>query len=54
MSGKSSIALKLVAAVVHARRTRLMSGRASVESTHIGIVAVHDERLEGARWRLRA
>jgi hypothetical protein len=49
MSGKSSIALNVVAAVVHARRTRLLSGRASVESTHIGIVAVHKERLDDAR-----
>ncbi|PAW70856.1 MAG: hypothetical protein B9S26_09240 [Opitutia bacterium Tous-C4FEB] len=49
MSGKSSIALNLVAAVVHARRTRLLSGRASGESTHIGVIAVHDERLDDAR-----
>jgi hypothetical protein len=49
MSGKSSIALNLVAAVVHARRTHLLSGRASGESTHIGIIAVHKERLDDAR-----
>jgi hypothetical protein len=50
MSGKSSIALNVVAAVIHARRTRLLSGRASGESTHIGIITVHDERLDDARW----
>ncbi|MSU53976.1 MAG: hypothetical protein EXS41_11405 [Opitutaceae bacterium] len=50
MGEKSSIALNVVAAVVHARRTRLLYGGASGENTRIGIIAAHEERLDGARW----
>jgi hypothetical protein len=45
VGGKSSIALNVVAAVVHARRTRLLDGRASGESPHIGIIAVAEELI---------
>lgn len=43
-------ALNVMTTDTHARRTRLAFEKAFGESTRIGIIAIPDERFEGARW----
>ena len=48
--GRLPSALNVMTTDAHARRTRLLFEKAFGGSTRIGIIAITDERFEGARW----
>lgn len=48
--GRLPAALNVMTTDTHARRTRLLFERAFGGSTRIGIIAIPDERFDGARW----
>lgn len=48
--GRMPDALNVMTTDTHARRTRLLYEKAFGGSTRIGIIAITDERFDGARW----
>lgn len=48
--GPIPTAINIVTTDVHARRTRLLFENAFGPATRIGVIAVPDERFDGARW----
>jgi hypothetical protein len=48
--GSSNVAFNVITTDAHARRTRLLFEKAFGDNARIGIIAVPDERFDGARW----